>query len=85
MSALRWAWRCRSYWPLFALVAAALACIQWEPTPIGVVIVVVSPVIGAMAAAAVDITVPAWRGWRYERAVIRSIRQHPATRKGTAA
>lgn len=85
MTAVRWAWRRRRAFPLIALVVALLACIQWEPTPLGVVIVAVTPIAVAMVLAGVDCGVPVLRWRRYERDLIRSIGRHPAQKERTPA
>lgn len=82
MSALRWAWRRRRDWPLAALVLACLLCIQFAATPLGVVIVIVTPLLTAWLVMLAEKVVAVVNDGRHERALVRSIAAHPS-RKGT--
>lgn len=74
----------RPYPALIATVLACLACIQWQPTFLGVAIVIAAGFGTAAAHAGID----SWRiarkyhpTYRSQRALARCVHRHPAETK----
>jgi hypothetical protein len=73
------------YAPAAVATLAVLVCIQWECSPLGIVIIIASYIGTAVAMAALEVVVrPRWVARRHDRRLIRSIAAHPANRRSAA-
>lgn len=64
--------------PLAVMAVALVACIEWECSPLGILIVAASWLGSAVIAAAVETVYPKVQQWRHDTALIRSINTHPS-------